>query len=146
VARFDEFWLAWPKSERKQDKAKCIAFWKLHGLDQTADAILADVRTKRGTTKWQEGFIEAPLVYLRGRRWEDEVTPDDGKPGEAVFNWWSNSGGIRRKGIELGVGDWSEAEQFGPYRARVFAKAGPGPWSTPPPAGLPGVLKTLEPA
>jgi hypothetical protein len=72
--RFEEFWLAWPKSERKQDRVKCEEKWKREGLDACADAILADIRAKRGTRKWQEDggkFIEAPLVYLNGRRWED---------------------------------------------------------------------------
>lgn len=81
--RFDDFWISWPKNERKQDKAKCLAHWKLHSLDAMADVILADVRTKRGTVKWQDGFVEAPLVYLRGRRWEDEVTPDERRPDSA---------------------------------------------------------------
>jgi uncharacterized protein YdaU (DUF1376 family) len=74
--RFEEFWLAWPKNERKQDRAKCWDHWRRNDLDKAADAILGDVRTKRGTTKWQEGFIEAPLVYLRGKRWEDGVVPE----------------------------------------------------------------------
>jgi hypothetical protein len=76
--RFAEFWTAWPKGERKQDKAKCHEHWKRNELDQQADAILGDVRTKRGTVKWQEGFIETPLVYLRGKRWLDGVEPDTG--------------------------------------------------------------------
>lgn len=71
--RFEDFWLAWPKNERKQDKAKCEEKWRRDGMDRVADAILADIRTKRGTEKWREGFIEAPLVYLRGKRWEDGV-------------------------------------------------------------------------
>lgn len=147
AVRFDDFWLAWPKNERKQDKAKCLEHWKRHGLDALADVIEADVRTKRGTTKWGDGFIEAPLVYLRGKRWEDGVTPNDGSPAEAAANWWESSPGIRAKGIELTLGDWDEIrEQWGPYRARVFAEAGPGPWNAPKPAGLPGVLKTMEPA
>lgn len=146
AARFDDFWLAWPKNERKQDKAKCIAHWKLHALDAVADAILADVRTKRGTQKWSDGFIEAPLVYLRGKRWEDGVTPNEGEPGQAVAQWWENGAGISAKGTELGLGPWSETEQFPTYRARVFKAAGPGPWNAPPHAGLPGVLKTLEAA
>lgn len=74
-ARFAEFWTAWPAGERKQDKAKCLDHWRRNQLDASADTILADVRTKRGTQKWQEGYIEAPLVYLRGKRWEDGVVP-----------------------------------------------------------------------
>lgn len=83
AAGFDEFWLAWPKGERKQDKAKCLDHWKRNHLAALAETILADVRLKRGTRKWSEGFIEAPLVYLRGKRWEDGVEPDAGPaPGE----------------------------------------------------------------
>lgn len=73
--RFEEFWAAWPKSERKQDKVKCAAKWRQHSLDDFADRILEDVATKQLTEKWASGFIEAPLVYLNGRRWEDGVTP-----------------------------------------------------------------------
>lgn len=119
--RFEEFWLAWPKNERKQDKAKCLDHWKRNGLDETGDAILADVRTKRGTKKWQEGYIEAPLVYLRGRRWADGVVPDADLPASQSLDWRDTGKGIRAMGLELGLGDWDEAggEHFPAYRARV---------------------------
>ncbi len=81
--RFEEFWTAWPKGERKQDRAKCEEKWKRSGLDECADAILTDIRTKRGTEKWQNGFIEAPLVYLNGKRWEDGV--EAGGPQQETF-------------------------------------------------------------
>ena len=123
--RFEEFWLAWPRNERKQDKAKCLDHWRRHCLDDTADAILADVRAKRGTEKWREGYIEAPLVYLRGRRWEDGVTPNEGPP-EAAVDWRATWRTIVAKGVEVGVGEWSEAllaagkaPDFPAYRARV---------------------------
>lgn len=127
--RFAEFWLAWPKSERKQDKAKCLDHWKRHGLDVHAETILADVRTKRGTTKWQEGYIEAPLVYLRGKRWEDGVEPDGGEPGASVQQWHETAGGIKAKGKELGMPYTSEDEcrPFDQYRARVYSAAGHSP-------------------
>jgi hypothetical protein len=72
--RFEEFWLAWPKNERKQDKAKCCELWSTRGFDGIADTILADVKVKRGSRKWQEdggSYIEAPERYLRNQRWED---------------------------------------------------------------------------
>lgn len=123
--RFEEFWTAWPKCERKQDKAKCLAHWKRHDLDTQADAILADVRTKRGTGKWRDGYIEAPLVYLRGQRWLDGVTPNEGTP-EAAVDWRATWKTIVAKGEELGLGSWSEdavvrgdAPQFHVYRAKV---------------------------
>lgn len=69
--RFEEFWTAWPKGDRKQDKVKCAERWRKERLDDLCDTILADIALKRGTAKWGDGFIEAPLVYLNGRRWED---------------------------------------------------------------------------
>ena len=81
-ARFEEFWAAWPKSERKQDKVKCAKKWKQSGLDGAAESILADIGVKMTTRKWQEGYVEAPLVYLNGRRWEDGVSADG--PGNDV--------------------------------------------------------------
>jgi len=74
AVRFEEFWLAWPKSERKQDKAKCLVLWTAGKFDVLADTILADVKAKRGARKWQEEggkYIEAPERYLRNKRWED---------------------------------------------------------------------------
>lgn len=75
MTRFEDFWTAWPKSERKQDKVKCAQKWRRSNLDQLADHILADIAVKRQTQKWQGGYVEAPLVYLNGKRWEDGVTP-----------------------------------------------------------------------
>jgi uncharacterized protein YdaU (DUF1376 family) len=129
AGRFEEFWLAWPKGERKQDKAKCLDHWMRNQLDQHADAILADVRTKRGTRKWAEGFIEAPLVYLRGKRWLDGVVPESADGGTEALDWRSSWPGIVAKGVELGLGAWSEelqvagkAPDFPEYKRRVFAK------------------------
>lgn len=76
--RFEEFWTAWPKGERKQDKVKCADKWRRGDFDSIAEQIFADIEVKRGTEKWQDGFIEAPLVYLNGRRWEDGVESDQG--------------------------------------------------------------------
>jgi hypothetical protein len=127
--RFGDFWLSWPQRERKQDKAKCLDHWKLHDLDALADQILADVRTKRGTEKWREGYDEAPLTYLRGKRWEDGVVPNEGPPGAAVAEWHESVAGTCKKGIELGLGAWDrnafdhaepDSETFQAYRARVI--------------------------
>ncbi|AKJ28781.1 hypothetical protein [Caldimonas brevitalea] len=71
--RFVEFWEAWPKSTRKGGRAECLKVWQSSRLDGAADAILAHVRAMRGSTDWlkDEGkFIPAPVVYLRGKRWD----------------------------------------------------------------------------
>lgn len=118
ASRFDAFWDAWPKSERKQDKAKCAEKWQAQGLDAVADAILADVATKRKTQKWLGGFIEAPLVYLNNRRWEDGVTPDE-QGGSATTDPDSRAA-IEAEGKAKGIGPWDETrEQWHSYKARV---------------------------
>ena len=124
--RFAEFWRTWPKNDRKQDKKACAAKWATHKFDDVADAILADVRAKRDTRKWQEGFIEAPLVYLNNRRWEDGT---DSGGDEGVAEWFTTGGGIKAKGAELGVPYTAEDDchPFDRYKARVFAKAGHSP-------------------
>lgn len=85
VVRFEDFWMAWPANERKQDKVKCAKKWKAANLDVVADAILADLAVKRQTQKWNDGFVEAPLVYLNGKRWEDGVTPGASQSTASVF-------------------------------------------------------------
>jgi len=85
AAGFAEFWEAWPKGERKHDKAKCLEHWKRNHLGEKAPAIAADIAVKRTTQKWQDGFCEAPLVYLRGKRWEDGVVPEAQKPATAAI-------------------------------------------------------------
>lgn len=72
--RFAEFWEAWPLNDRKQDKGKCQAKWQTENLDSIAEQVLADVELKKTSRKWTDDggkFIEAPLVYLNNRRWED---------------------------------------------------------------------------
>lgn len=99
---FVEFWEAWPKNERKQDKKACAAKWKAKGLEEISEKIVADVRVKRGTIKWKDGFIEAPLVYLNNARWEDGVEPDAPRsaslttPGESTEDYLKRMAEERR--------------------------------------------------
>jgi len=83
---FDEFWDAWPKNERKQDRSKCSDKWAANSLDEKKDEIIADIAIKKCTQKWQGGFIEAPEVYLNNRRWEDGVQPDAQNPAAKPLN------------------------------------------------------------
>lgn len=72
---FDDFWSAWPSNERKQDKSKCQAKWIANKLGDIKAEIIADIEIKRQSQKWQNGYIEAPEVYLNNRRWEDGGAP-----------------------------------------------------------------------
>ena len=118
---FAQFWDAWPKSERKQDKAKCAEKFKAQGFAEVLPAILADIAVKKTTDKWRGGFIEAPEVYLNNRRWEDGATA--GHDISAVQHWTETSTGIIAKGKELGLGEPNPLEQFPVYRARVLKAA-----------------------
>ena len=147
--RFEEFWLAWPKGERKQDKAKCLDHWKRNQLDEHANIVLADVRTKRGTMKWREGYIEQPLVYLRGKRWEDGVVPQ-GEGQSEPLDWRESAKTIRAKGIEIGIGDWDEeafhtgrGEPFPAYRSKVEREVAKSDAIAPDAAGLTRIAEIM---
>jgi hypothetical protein len=98
--RFNEFWECWPANERKQDKKKCEGKWKALGLDKVADTILRDVKAKKLTRKWVDGYVEAPLVYIHNARWEDGASKASAlKPGSDEYmqahknaSWWKDAG------------------------------------------------------
>lgn len=83
---FDLFWQAYPK---RQDKKKAReAFERLKPDRALLDTILSAIESQRASPQWQkEGgrFIPLPSVWLRGRRWEDELTvPGTFAPGKTV--------------------------------------------------------------
>jgi len=64
-------------------------------------AIVADVTAKKASQKWRDGFIEAPVVYLNNRRWEDGAAgsatgPKRGSDEYAALHkaaaWWRDAG------------------------------------------------------
>ena len=73
--RFPEFWGAWPQTDRKQDRRKCLAKWKAFKLDAIADEIIAHVTMCRRCQKWLDGYEPATITYLSNRRWEEPVPP-----------------------------------------------------------------------
>lgn len=78
TARFDDFWLAYPK-KRKKKTAKDI--WRRKKLDRLADHLIADVQARMASDEqWKEGYIPDPTTYLNQERWEDELKREDAKP------------------------------------------------------------------
>jgi hypothetical protein len=70
---FVEFWDAWPKTVRKGGKAECERVWRQHRLEAMADTIVEHVRAMTKTEGWAKqggDFVPAPVVYLRGKRWD----------------------------------------------------------------------------
>ena len=73
VVGFSEFWEAWPASDRKQAKGKCLEAWKKSGCEKVKDEIIRHVGRMKACEDWRKNggaFIPAPLVYLNQRRWE----------------------------------------------------------------------------
>lgn len=70
---FVGFWEAWPASDRKQAKGKCLEVWKKARAERDAAMVLAHVERMKASQEWRKNggeFIPAPLVYLHQRRWE----------------------------------------------------------------------------
>lgn len=77
---FAEFWTAWPKTDRKQDRKKCVEKWRRSKFAAQVAAILAHVEEMKRSKKWRDGFEPAPLTYLNGERWKDLVGDADEAP------------------------------------------------------------------
>lgn len=72
---FETFWKAYPKKQGKQNAVK--AFGKLKADSQLFDKIMSGLNAQVVSEQWQKDngqFIPLPASWLRGRRWEDELT------------------------------------------------------------------------
>ncbi len=70
---FSEFWAAWPSSNRKEAKGKCLEVWKKQKFETVAEQVIQHVTSLKTSPAWTKNggeFIPAPLVYLNQRRWE----------------------------------------------------------------------------
>jgi len=73
AGRFGEFWSAWPKSNRKGGRPECLKVWEAKGFDCQAEVIVAHVSAMAKTPDWKKEsgqYIPAPVVYLRGQKWD----------------------------------------------------------------------------
>lgn len=78
-AGFLDFWQAWPNTDRKQAKGKCLEAWKKAHAERDAAVIVAHVERMKGSKDWQKNngdFVPAPLVYLNQRRWDGASASD----------------------------------------------------------------------
>ena len=70
---FADFWQAWPNTDRKQAKGKCLDAWKKAHAERDAAVIVAHVERMKESKDWQKNageFVPAPLVYLNQQRWD----------------------------------------------------------------------------
>lgn len=85
---FDAFWAAWPKSPRKGGKAECERVWRQKSLEAQSAAILAHVTALAKTDGWtkQGGeYVPAPVVYLRGKRWDGAELGQNATQADDIF-------------------------------------------------------------
>ena len=86
---FDRFWSAYPRKEGKRDARKA---WDKLAPDLELCRVMASaLEAQKRSAQWTKDggeYIPYPAKWLRGRRWEDEVTPQPPGPGgEPAVPW-----------------------------------------------------------
>ena len=80
---FNAFWTAYP---RKTAKAAANKAWeKLAPDDALVKIIMRALSAQKASEQWRREagrFIPNPATWLNGKRWEDELTMDEGKQAE----------------------------------------------------------------
>ena len=74
MARFERFWLAYPRHVNKQAALK--AFKKINPDDAVMEIILREIEHQSKSAQWTKDngqFIPHPATWLNGNRWEDEL-------------------------------------------------------------------------
>lgn len=79
---FDVFWAEYPNKEAKQT---ALSIWKRDKCAAVADKIVADVKRRKDSKQWRDGFIPHPTTYLRQRRYEDEQSQEQHNPWDGAL-------------------------------------------------------------
>lgn len=119
LKRFDEFWDCYPK---KVEKKKAKQLWKSRKLDDLADYIIPDVvnRTKNDG-KWLDGYVPNPTTYIRGDRWEDEITPPKASASRVPPE--SDPDALKALAEQHGV-DWKRSNSYFDLRRAISQATG----------------------
>jgi hypothetical protein len=72
---FQTFWESYPLRHAKKDARK--AWMQLNPSDELVAQIVEHVTLRMKTRQWREGYIPLPATFIRGERWEDELTRED---------------------------------------------------------------------
>ncbi len=86
VTRFQDFWDAYPKGDRRVGKAECMKFWSKNHLDSQIEVILAHLQAIKKSKAWLDGFHPAATKYLNQRRWMDDL-PEPAKDEFGNPSW-----------------------------------------------------------
>jgi hypothetical protein len=74
-AQWKRFWDAYPVKHAKKDARKAWA--QLNPSPALVQTICDHLALRVKCRQWREGFIPLPATFLRGERWEDELTQED---------------------------------------------------------------------
>lgn len=85
-ARFDEFWIQYPRKENKQGAIK--AFKKLKPSEKLFEEILSALSKQKTWPAFQNGYAPHAATWLNAKRWEDQppINQTASKPVTGVFN------------------------------------------------------------
>lgn len=84
VEKFQDFWDAYPKGDRRVGKAECMKFWSKNRLDSKVEVILAHLEAIKKSKAWRDGFHPAILKYLKENRWLDDLPEPQEESWEAA--------------------------------------------------------------
>lgn len=70
-ARFDEFWIQYPRKENKQGALK--AWKKIKPSEKLFEEILLAVSKQKSWSSFQNGYAPHAATWLNGNRWEDQA-------------------------------------------------------------------------
>lgn len=85
-ARFDEFWIQYPRKENKQGAIK--AFKKIKPSEKLFEEILLALSKQKTWPAFQNGYAPHAATWLNAKRWEDQppINQTTSKPVTGVFN------------------------------------------------------------
>ena len=76
---FEEFWEAYPRCDRKGEKAACKKKWAENYYFYQVNIILKHLDWMKTTPQWLRdngAYIPAPKVYLNQQRWDGAEIPE----------------------------------------------------------------------
>ena len=113
TSSFEIWWKLYPK---KIAKKKCLSFWITHSLIDIQHTLIADTQNRKANDQqWVDGYAPHALTYLRGERWNDDITPirEKGEPlprdDNKLMSW----------AAEHDYPDPYKAETYTAYRGRL---------------------------
>ncbi len=85
-ARFDEFWIQYPRKENKQGAIK--AFKKIKPSEKLFEEILLALSKQKTWPAFQNGYAPHAATWLNAKRWEDQppINQTTSKPMTGIFN------------------------------------------------------------